>query len=196
MSGTSAKLFEESLKWLRRHGWKFATLDDCMAMLATEQRPRNYAVITFDDAYRDVASTALPILERFAAPFTIYVPTGALTRTLPSWWLGLRQLLRVNERVTIDCMARTFRCSDYASKLKAFSRIAAWVHQDYRRAAMVTGDLCGRGIPLPELNEAYFLSEGELRALAQHPLVSIGGHSVSHPALATFGSRRRKPGDR
>jgi peptidoglycan/xylan/chitin deacetylase (PgdA/CDA1 family) len=53
-------------------------------------RSHRYAVLTFDDGYRDNVSMALPILERHNAPFLIYVPTGGPARTLQAWWLGLR----------------------------------------------------------------------------------------------------------
>lgn len=42
-----------------------------------DQRPlKNVWVITFDDAIRDFYTTALPILENFGYPVTIFVPTG------------------------------------------------------------------------------------------------------------------------
>lgn len=193
MTGTSVSLFEGSLGWLRRHGWDFATLDDCMTRLASGKPMRPCAVITFDDAYRDLVGVAVPILERFDAPLTVYVPTASLTRTLSSWWLGLRVLLSKNDRVAIDSMGRQFRCADRTGKLKALSAVSAWIHQDYRRAAALVRDLQKAGISLEALNDAYFLGEPEFKALARHPLVSVGGHTVSHPALATLdynGARR------
>src|SRR6266545_1084315 len=92
MTGTSVDLFEYSLNWLRQEGWEIVSLETCLERLATDPRPCRYAVLTFDDGYRDNVSTALPILERNNAPFMMYVPTGAQTRTLQSWWLGLREL--------------------------------------------------------------------------------------------------------
>lgn len=37
---------------------------------------RNLVVLTFDDAYRDFLSTALPLIDRFDMPATLFVPTG------------------------------------------------------------------------------------------------------------------------
>jgi peptidoglycan/xylan/chitin deacetylase (PgdA/CDA1 family) len=186
MTGTPVDLFEDSLAWLRRHGWEFVTLDECLRRLAEGKPQRRCVVLTFDDGYRDLASTALPILEKYNAPFMMYVPTGALVRTLPSWWLGVRQLVRSRDKVVIDAMGRLFRCPDYKSKLTALSQMNQWVHQDYRRAAAFLPQLEKAGISLAALNDVYFLSEREFKALAQHRLASVGGHSVSHPALVTL----------
>jgi peptidoglycan/xylan/chitin deacetylase (PgdA/CDA1 family) len=184
MTGTSVALFEYSLKWLRQEGWEIVSLEACLERLATDLEPRRYAVLTFDDGYRDNVSTALPILERNNAPFMMYVPTGALTRTLESWWLGLRELIRSRDTVTIDAMGIRFRCPDFRNKTVAFDTVAEWVHEDYHRVAMLAPTFSRAGISLSALNEAYFLDERELQVLARHPLVSIGAHTASHPALA------------
>ena len=94
-------------------------------------------MLTFDDGYRDNVTCALPILERHDAPFTIFVPTGPPTRTLYSWWLGLRALLRMRDTVTIEAMDRRFDCPDLASKTAALAKATRWVHFDLRRAQML-----------------------------------------------------------
>jgi peptidoglycan/xylan/chitin deacetylase (PgdA/CDA1 family) len=186
MTGTSVALFEYSLKWLRQEGWEIVSLEACLERLATVPRPRRYAVLTFDDGYRDNVSTALPILERNNAPFMMYVPTGALTRTVQSWWLGLREIFRSSDAVTIDAMGIRFRCPDFHNKTLALTKVTQWIHEDYHRVAMLAPTFNRAGLSLPALNEAYFLDERELQVLARHPLASIGGHTASHAALASL----------
>jgi peptidoglycan/xylan/chitin deacetylase (PgdA/CDA1 family) len=149
-------------------------------------RSGRYAVLTFDDGYRDNVSVALPIMERYNAPFTIYVPTGAPTRSMYSWWLGLRKLFVSRDSVTIEALGRRFECPDLQSKLSAFEEVQLWVHQDFRRAAVLESTFEKAGISLAALNDAYFLDERELRDLGCHPLASIGGHTASHAALVTL----------
>jgi peptidoglycan/xylan/chitin deacetylase (PgdA/CDA1 family) len=186
MTGTSVDLFEYSLKWLRQKGWEIVSLEVCLERLATDPRPRRYAVLTFDDGYRDNVSTALPILERNNAPFIVYVPTGAPTRTLQAWWLGLREIFRSSDTVTIDAMGIRFRCPNFHDKTLALYKVSKWIHKDYRRIAMLGPTFKRAGLSLSALNEAYFLNECELQVLARHPLASIGGHTASHPALASL----------
>lgn len=188
MTGISLSLFEYSLDWLRRSGWSIVSLDECLQRLANNDRSRRYAVLTFDDGYRDNVSVALPVLERNNAPFMMYVPTGAPTRSMQSWWLGLRKLFLSRDKVTIDAIGRHFQCSDTRSKLAAFDEVRRWVHEDYRRSEMLAPTFKQNGISLAALNDEYFLDERELRDLARHPLASIGGHTTSHPALASLDS--------
>lgn len=186
MTGTSVPLFEYSLNWLHRDGWSIVSLDECLRKLARDDRSRRYAVLTFDDGYRDNVSVALPILERHNAPFMMYVPTGAITRSMQSWWLGLRKLFLSRDKVIVDALGRQFHCSDFRSKISAFDEVVRWVHQDYRRAALLTPTFKQNGISLAALNDAYFLDERELSTLARHPLASIGSHTTSHAALSTL----------
>jgi len=186
MTGTSVSLFEYSLNWLQREGWSIVSLDECLQKLASNDRSHRYAVLTFDDGYRDNVSVALPVMERHNAPFMMYVPTGAPTRSMQSWWLGLRKLFLSREKVTIDALGRQFHCPDIRSKISALTEVTQWVHQDYPRAAMLAPTFKQTGISLASLNDAYFLGERELRILARHPLASIGGHTTSHAPLATL----------
>jgi peptidoglycan/xylan/chitin deacetylase (PgdA/CDA1 family) len=186
MTGVPVALLDYILGWLRHHRWEIVTLDEYLRRLPLTDDDRRFAVLTFDDGYRDLMTVALPILERHQAHFTMYIPTGAVTRTLPSWWLGLRELFRANDRVAIDVMGRVFSCHDYGGKLQAFDVVNRWVHQDYSRIAGILGQLETAGVSLSDLNEEYFLDEEELRYLARHPLASVGGHTVSHAALATL----------
>jgi peptidoglycan/xylan/chitin deacetylase (PgdA/CDA1 family) len=185
-TGTSVALFEYLLNWLRQEGWEIVSFETCLERLATDPGPRRYAVLTFDDGYRDNLATALPILERNNAPFMMYVPTGALTRTLQSWWLGLREIFRFGDTVTIDAMGVRYHCPQFHEKVSGLCKVIEWIHQDYGRAAMLASTFKKADISLSALNEAYFLNEHELQTLARHPLVSIGGHTASHAALSSL----------
>ncbi|WP_429030915.1 polysaccharide deacetylase family protein [Bradyrhizobium sp. I1.14.4] len=187
-TGVPVSLFEYSLSWLRREGWRIVSLEECLDRVLRDDRSRRYAVLTFDDGYRDNVSVALPILERHNAPFLMYVPTGAPTRTLQTWWLGLRELFRLRDDVVIDAMETSFHCPDLRTKISALARVTQWVHEDYRRTATFALAFSKAGISLPALNDMYFLDEEELRALSNHPLASIGGHTTSHAALGSLDS--------
>jgi peptidoglycan/xylan/chitin deacetylase (PgdA/CDA1 family) len=183
MTGTPAPLFEHAVTWLKRKGWDIVSLDDCLDRLAANDQTRRSAVLTFDDGYRDNVCVALPILERYNAPFTMYVPTGAPTRTMRSWWLGLRQLFQSQDCVRIEAMGAQFDCPDIRTKASALYEVARWVHKDYHRGSLLAPDFCKAGISLTALNDKYLLDEPQLKVLARHPLASIGGHTVSHASL-------------
>ncbi len=183
---TSIRVLEFALRWLRREGWKIVDLDEGLQRLEDPRPSQRFAVLTFDDGTRDLVSCALPVLESYSAPFTAYIPTGALTKELYSWWLGLREVFRTSDSVTIEPMGTRFECPTIAKKRKAIAEIESWVSSDYRRAALLNATFRSAGISLELLNREYFLGEKELRALARTRLASIGGHTTSHIALATL----------
>jgi peptidoglycan/xylan/chitin deacetylase (PgdA/CDA1 family) len=183
--GVSPQFFGDLLRWLRTQGWKFISLGDVLQWRT--QPSERFVCLTFDDGYRDNVANALPILERYGAPFVLYIPTAAVTRELYAWWIGLRVLLLTKDAVDIDAMGARFLCSDLADKIKAYRTITAWIGQDYRRRFSLQPAFAAAGISIRDLNERYYLSERELEALARHPLATIGGHTSTHAALSTLG---------
>jgi peptidoglycan/xylan/chitin deacetylase (PgdA/CDA1 family) len=67
----SAERFERQLSWLSR--WRqVVRLDET---LGSDERARDVA-ITFDDGFRDNLTVALPLLEKFRLPITLFVVAG------------------------------------------------------------------------------------------------------------------------
>jgi peptidoglycan/xylan/chitin deacetylase (PgdA/CDA1 family) len=71
----SPERFEQQLRWLSRHR-QVVTLDETLRTAAN----RRLAAITFDDGYRDNLTVALPLLERFQLPLTLFVAAGFVGR--------------------------------------------------------------------------------------------------------------------
>ena len=77
---TSPRLLTFELWLLSKLGYQFSTLRDAMTAPAGR-----IAVVTFDDGYEDNFTAALPILERFHAPATIFVVTGDIGKKAVVW---------------------------------------------------------------------------------------------------------------
>lgn len=74
--------FERQMAWLRRLGFNAVRTSDWTAFCATgKPLPRRPVLITFDDAYEDVATYALPVLEHYRIPAVIYVPTAMVGKS-------------------------------------------------------------------------------------------------------------------
>src|SRR6185295_3698468 len=71
----SPERFERQLQWLSR--WrKVVALEETLRAPAR----RNLVAITFDDGYRDNLIVALPLLEKFQMPMTLFVAAGFVGR--------------------------------------------------------------------------------------------------------------------
>jgi len=88
------------LQWLKDEEWDFVSIDDAVRRLRTRDA-RPFAAFTLDDGFADNLTHVLPVMERFDAPFTVFVATGMITREIDAWWFGLAALVRKQDRITL-----------------------------------------------------------------------------------------------
>jgi GT2 family glycosyltransferase/peptidoglycan/xylan/chitin deacetylase (PgdA/CDA1 family) len=80
--GVPAERFSDQLDALLRHGWRFVDLDTLLSALAGDrQLPRRAVLLTFDDAYKDLEETALPVLRDRGIPAVAFVVAGQIGGT-------------------------------------------------------------------------------------------------------------------
>ena len=169
------------LRWLKAAGFALVTLDEAIARL--DQPPSApIAAFTFDDGYADNLTHALPVMERHNAPFTVFVTTGMLTGEIDAWWLGLSRLIATHD--SIELADRSFDCSDRTAKRRTFRVIELMIHANYALLPEVKRLIEANGIDCHALASREGLDQDQLRELAAHPLVTIGGHTTTHIALA------------
>jgi peptidoglycan/xylan/chitin deacetylase (PgdA/CDA1 family) len=181
---TIAKL-DGILSALRRWDIDLIAMDDLLPRLQSDN-PRHFAVITMDDGYRDNLLNALPVFERYNAPVLINVPTGAVTRDLYCWWLALRELFMTRGTLRIEPLERTVDIREREKRFFEYRKIQRWIAADFVRAEQLRPWFDAEGISFPELCNRFFMSAEELKRCASHPLVTIGGHSVTHRSLASL----------
>jgi peptidoglycan/xylan/chitin deacetylase (PgdA/CDA1 family) len=170
------------LRWLRQQDLDFVTLDEAVERLSAPAA-RPFAAFTFDDGFVDNLTKALPVMETFAAPFTVYVPTGMITRDIDAWWFGVAALVASRDRIDLPGIG-CFQCGDRASKQRAFSAIETAIHQNFDLLPRMREALDAAGIQISALVNKEALTEAQLRTLSRHPLVTIGGHTTTHLNLA------------
>lgn len=151
-----------------------------------EPDSRPFAVLTFDDGYRDNRTVALPVLERVQAPMTLFVPTGMIRRDIGAWWLALREVVKTRDAVDVPAMGRRFACADLASKAATIRHVTAWIDADQARADALAPVFAQNGVDMAALVDAYAMDEAELKEFARHPLVDIGAHTASHRFLSNL----------
>lgn len=181
--GCSPEQLRMVLAALRAESRDIVTPDEAVKRLADPQAG-DFAVLTFDDGYRDNRTMALPILEEFSAPMTMFVPTGMVTREVYAWWLGLRALFQRGDEVEIEAMERRFTLADAPSRNAALRQIGLWIGTDRARAEALNPTFARHAISIPALVDKVAMDEREIRSFADHPLVTIGGHTTTHTFLS------------
>jgi peptidoglycan/xylan/chitin deacetylase (PgdA/CDA1 family) len=185
----------------------FVRLDDVRERLTREEPAkagRPFIALTFDDGFRDNLTLALPILRRHTVPATVYVPSGAPDRSLDPWPWRLEKAIRGLSELSLDLpeLPRQLSLRTFDEKQAAFSLITEHVHSNIPANRHLPELLLSKARVSDEsLIAEQFASWDELRELASDRLVTIGGHTVTHPslhdleedqAMAEIGNGRRR----
>lgn len=182
------EFLEEALKTVRRAGFEFVTMDEALRRLAEGGAP--FAALTFDDGCRDLRDFALPILERWQAPFTAYIATGYAGRSARLWWLELEEAVRRLDRIEIAApdFAAALPSGSAAEKTAAFDHLYWRLRGgDEERLLRVIGDLAARAkVDGAAMVEQLCFDWAELAELSRHPLATIGAHTIHHRMLAKW----------
>jgi peptidoglycan/xylan/chitin deacetylase (PgdA/CDA1 family) len=117
---------EQYLKILSKH-YRFVSLLDAVEMLQGHKPVQPYSlVLTFDDGYRNNLTHALPILRRYGAPATFFIPTGFVDNPRP---FCSDRLDYVVQNSSVD--GRELRVGDISVRLDGSSRTA--LRESFRR---------------------------------------------------------------
>jgi len=196
--------FREHLHALRQ-SYRVVRLDELVNSVEQGDITGPAVAVTFDDGYADNLWNALPILEEFEVPATIFVTSGwvgedsemlwdivercLLTkRDIPnileltingrrySWYVG--PFTPQDARWRASMPAQTPRQASVLEVCLAIGRRPAM-----ERAAALEQLMRWAGIPKTARPERRMLNVCELQALAKHPLITIGAHTEAHVSL-------------
>lgn len=96
ITSLSPKLFEQHLEYLKTNNFTVLSMEQLLKALENKRiLPDKSVVITFDDGYRSIYDTALPLLKRYNYPFTVFVQTAPLEKGLNQFmsWRELEELI-------------------------------------------------------------------------------------------------------
>lgn len=183
------EFLDETIGELRRAGFDIIALDDVPARLADDAAAAPFAVLTFDDGYRDVVEHGLPVLRRHGVPWTFYISTDFADGRGCVWWTLLEEAIRRLDRVAVPLGAQTVSlpAGSAAEKAAAFDRVY-WLLRagpEERLREAVASLAAAADVDGASLVQRLCLGWTELKALARSEAdLTIGAHTLSHPMLA------------
>jgi peptidoglycan/xylan/chitin deacetylase (PgdA/CDA1 family) len=192
----SPERFEQQLEMLSRVA-DFVPLSELASRLRRGRRARPVVALTFDDGYADNLHEALPLLEKYGAPATVFISTAWIGRGEPFWWDRLSAIVQAVERppseVRLQIGDDVFiwqRQADDSDHTRARKQLLMAVRTrlmkatDHEHRAALdqlerlanpenTDDTAGRP-----------MTQHELRCLASSPLIEVGAHTMTHCRLS------------
>jgi peptidoglycan/xylan/chitin deacetylase (PgdA/CDA1 family) len=189
-SEITPRFLDRMLRALKRWKYDIVDMDEVCRRAVIMASPRRFLGLTFDGAYKDLITSAYPVLSRHRVPFTIYVPTAFPDGVGEAWWLALEQIIARESRVSlvIDRKERHFTTRAAAEKYRAHEYIESWMRT--LAPAELSGaikDLCKRySVDLEKLSREAALDWSDLARLAADPNVTIGSATVNYTSLSNL----------
>ena len=187
------RLFKQQMRYIKRRYTVISLKDAVDSIRYGKDLPQNSVVITFDDGYRNNLTTALPVLEKFRIPATIFVTAGYVgsSKILPSdevyiTLLNSKKIGPINipemglgplfidtpenlldTCLTVDKNLKKFPAKSQVRLLSILRRIFGY---------NLEGDF---GL----IEDCRLLSWDDIRVLLKKDFIQIGAHTVSHEIL-------------
>ena len=190
----AAARFEAQMRWLAGLPVDVLPLDEAVERLREGRLRRPAVAITFDDGYRNNLEVALPVLERYRLPATIYLATGFVGSDRAMWHCRLVMALGATGRDSLDWRGERLDLRGPTARAAANGRL------QQRVKAVAGADPGGAvaeieaalGVPVDPAvgrdSPFAMLDAGEIRA-APGP-VGFGAHTLSHPILSRLDDAR------
>lgn len=173
---------------VREGGADIVTLDEAIERLAAPRKDRPFVVLTFDDAYKDNLTFALPILQRHEAPFTLYVPTSFVDGVGQIWWQAIEDIIARQQAIAFTENGETeyVDTRSSAAKAEAFNRLYWRLRKlpEPERLQLLADFTANYGYDLDGQCRELIMDWQQLRLFADDPLCTIGAHTVQHYELA------------
>lgn len=182
---------DRTLTLLKARGFELIGLDAVPDRLSAPVAKTPFAVLTFDDGYRDNAEFAAPVLARHGAPWTLFVTSDFADGRGRLWWIELERAIARLDRVRLEpdgtsAAGLDLPAGDADEKSAAFEAVYRVLRSGSEaRLLAAIAMLCETaGFAPGHVAGELCLSWSELRVLAADPAVTIGAHTLSHPMLA------------
>jgi peptidoglycan/xylan/chitin deacetylase (PgdA/CDA1 family) len=174
---------DATLGFVKARGFEIVSLDAALERIRVPDGPP-FVVLTFDDGYRDNVEHALPVLEKHAAPFTMFVTSGFADRTARLWWIELEEAIRRLDRIAVEGLELSTR--NVAEKEHAHAILYRTLRAGPEERLLETcAQLCAQAEIAPLAIPADLcLDWAGIRQVSEHPLATIGVHTLTHPMLA------------
>ena len=178
--GISASNFERHLQWLTTH-YRIVSLGEAVQWISGNGRDEGRRVVlTFDDGYKSFHRDLWPLLRKYCAPATLFAVSHFVGTDRLLWWDLIEVMLTQANMQGVEVWGRRWACNRdilvaHAKTLPEDDKLR-WI-EDLRIALAIA-------LPASIGTPFELCTWNELRELATDPLVTIGGHTCTHPILA------------
>lgn len=176
--------FEKQLHYFKENYQILRLSDDWSSLKKTG------IVITFDDGYADNLANALPLLEKYEIPATIFVTTLNINTKKEFWW----------DRFVFDynfCNQFFYlpdvkeKASKETHSFSDLNKLIGKLSNEEKEIWFLDFESLNK-IPFHDNEDFRSLSYEELKRLSEHPLIDIGIHTHNHYPFGNLSYEEQK----
>ncbi len=180
----SPDAFEAQMKYLAAN-YDVVSVEDILEAFqggGQPALPARAVTVTFDDAYRDFAQNAWPVLKQYRIPVTVFVPTAFPDHPERYfWWDRLFNAIHTTDQGELDSSLGRLPISTAAQRSHSYKQVKNHIKTLPNEAAMKEVDqICNDLGVSPQAN--CVLGWDSLRELANEGL-TLGAHTQTHPIM-------------
>lgn len=186
----SPKTFEKHIRYISEN-YKVLRLEEEWGDIV--EADQKYVVITFDDGYVDNFRYALPILEKYHVPATIFVSTDLIDTDEMYWWDELEKIFMIDKYMGEFVFGGvSYKIADVNDSrnvcIMIRNRIKDMNPAERRNNLAELRSLMG--LEQPETSELRCVNTPELVRMAKSPYITLGGHTKSHLSMGNIHSEK------
>jgi peptidoglycan/xylan/chitin deacetylase (PgdA/CDA1 family) len=181
---------DRTIRALKRWKYDIVSMDEVCRRAVTLAAARRFVCLTFDGGYKDLFTSAYPVLSKHGVPFTVYLATAFPDGLGEAWWLALEQVIARETRISLvmDRKERRFDIASTSEKYQLYEFLEGWmrglVPPDLSSAIK---DLCKRySVDFAAVSREASMDWGDLAKLAADPNVTFGSATVNYPILSNL----------
>lgn len=182
------ELFAKQVKYIKENYSLLRSEEDWNGF-----KGKRAAVITFDDGYEDLYVNALPIIEEYKVPATVFVATENIDTTKEFWWDEIERIIFNSSKKSLDEFGMRLKLSTAKDREEACYKIHPYVKKmNSKDREIYLSELANRHGCTADRDYCRSMSSEQLRKLSRSSLITIGGHTVTHSCLAYQSLKEQK----
>lgn len=180
--------FEQHMRYLKKN-YNILRFED-----EWQDTDRDSVVVTFDDGYLDNYENAIPILNELEIPATFFVSSSCLNGDKEFWWDELETILLLEKIPDVFCLEdKEYRCRWKTKSLgerincyRSLRRMMMNLTNYEKRCAWMNQLWEWSGYPRQIRMHNQTITDAICKEISEMKNLSIGSHTVSHPALGSL----------
>ena len=177
----TTETFEGQIKLLKKK-FNIVSIDE---ILKIDNRFENNLAITFDDGYKDNLTHAVPILEKYNVPATIYITTRFLENKLDMWWYEIEKIIWQKDKLDFYFLDKKyyFDIKEENNKKNCYKKLSLL----FKSLSYLDQNKLLEQITKTKERIQFrdkILNKSDLIQLDQKKNITIGSHTHTHANLA------------